>query len=394
MSGKNDGGDKTEKPTSKKLQDARKKGDVAKSKDVTSAVGLMVWLVLVVLTVSFAGSRLAMLYDSLFVTIGQGWLNTGFAGAARTIGAQSAELAIMLVAMLLIPVAAVGLLTEFLQAGPVLTFEKLTPKLDSMNPVEGVKRMFSLDNLIELAKSIAKAALLFTLGWLVIKSSLPQIVALARAPDLPMTAIGGLMWSLTVKLMASSVAVFALFALLDAVYQRYSFEKKMRMSMRDIKQEMKESEGDPYIKAQRRQMAQQLAQQNATQAARGAAALVVNPTHIAIAIDYDRETCPVPTIAAKGEDEVARAMRRAAEEAGVPIVRNIPLARDMLARAEVGEIVPSDLFDIIAEVILWAQEVRAQVQAQRDADFGQLAALPPRRAAAPGEDLTQYTNPH
>jgi len=393
MAGNNDSGDKTEKPTPKKLQDARKKGDVPKSKDVTSAVGLMIWLVLGVLTIGYAASRLAALYDSLFVTIGQGWLHTGFAGAARSIGAQAAELAIMLVAMLLVPVAAVGLLTEFLQAGPVLTFEKLTPKLDSMNPVEGVKRMFSMDNLIELAKSTAKAAALFLLGWLVVKSSLPQMVALARTPDLPMTAIGGLMWSLTFKLMAASVALFALFALLDAVYQRHSFEKKMRMSMRDIRQEAKESEGDPYIKGQRRQLAQQLAQQNATNAARNANVLVVNPTHIAIAIDYDRETCPVPTIAAKGEDHVARAMRRAAEEAGVPIVRNIPLARDLLARAEIGEIVPGDLFDIIAEVILWAREVREHVQAQREAAFGQAAALPPRRLAAPGEDLTRYTDP-
>jgi len=390
MSGNNDAGDKTEKPTPKKLQDARKKGDVAKSKDVTSAVGLMIWLVLFVLTIGYAGTRLGSLYDSLFATIGQGWLHTGFAGAARTIGAQSAELAVMLVAMLLVPVAAVGLLTDFLQAGPVLSFEKLTPKLDSMNPVEGVKRMFSMDNLIELAKSIAKAATLFLVGWLLVKSSLPQIVALARTPDLPMTAIGALLWSLTFKLMAASVATFALFALLDAVYQRYSFEKKMRMSMRDIKQEMKESEGDPYIKAQRRQLAQQLSQQNATNAARNANVLVVNPTHIAIAIDYDRETCPVPTIAAKGEDHVARAMRKAAEEAGVPIVRNIPLARDMLARAEVGEIVPGDLFDIIAEVILWAREVREHVQAQRDAPFGQPLPLPAKRIAAPGEDLTQY----
>ncbi|HEU5295015.1 MAG TPA: type III secretion system export apparatus subunit SctU [Burkholderiaceae bacterium] len=391
MSGNNDAGDKTEKPTPKKLQDARKKGDVPKSKDVTSAVGLMIWLVLGVLTVGYAGSRLASLYDSLFATIGQGWLHTGYAGAARTIGAQSAELAIMLVAMLLVPVAAVGLLTEFLQAGPVLTFEKMTPKLDSMNPVEGIKKMFSMDNLIELAKSIAKAAALFLVGWLVVKSSLPQMVALARTPDLPLTAVGGLLWALTFKLMAASVALFALFALLDAVYQRYSFEKKMRMSMRDIKQEAKESEGDPYIKGQRRQLAQQLAQQSATNAARNANVLVVNPTHIAIAIDYDRETCPVPTIAAKGEDHVARAMRKAAEEAGVPIVRNIPLARDMLARAEIGEIVPGDLFDIIAEVILWAREAREHVQAQRDASFGQLHALPARRIAAPGEDLTQYT---
>jgi type III secretion protein U len=392
MSDKNDGGDKTEKPTEKKLQDARKKGDVAKSKDLTSAVGLLVWLVLGTLAVGYAATRLAALYDSLFATIGAGWLHTGFAGAARSIGMQAVELAVTLVAMLLVPVAAVGVLTEFLQAGPILTFDRVKPKFDSMNPVEGVKRMFSVDNAIELAKNIAKAALLFLLGWFIVKSTLPQMVALARSPDLPVAAIGSLLWSLTLKLLASTVALFAFVALLDVVYQRWSFTKKMRMSMRDIKQEAKESEGDPYIKAQRRQAAQEWSQRNAQQAARNANVLVVNPTHIAIAIDYDAETNPVPTIAAKGEDHVARAMREAAEEAGVPIVRNIPLARDMLARAEVGEVVPADLFDIIAEVILWAREAREQVCAQRDPD-GAGTPPPAPRLAAPGEDLTRYKRP-
>jgi type III secretion YscU/HrpY family protein len=393
MSDKNDGGDKTEKPTQKRLDDARKKGDVSKSKDVTSALGLVMWLALGALTIGFAGHRLAALLDNLLTLIGQGWMTTGFAGAARSIGAQAAELALMLVAMLLVPVAAVGLLTDFLQTGPVLSFEKLKPKLDSMNPVEGVKKMFSMDNAIELIKSIAKASLMFLIGWLLIQSALPQIVGLARRPDLPMEAVGSLVWSLTLKLLTWTVAVFAGVALLDAVYQRWSFTKKMRMSMRDIKQEMKESEGDPHLKGKRRQMALEWSQSNATQAARNANVLVVNPTHIAIAIDYDRELNPVPTIAAKGEDHVALAMRQAAEEAGVPIVRNVPLARDMLARAEIGEIVPSDLFDIIAEVILWAREVREQVQAERAAGAAQPVVLPPRRIAAPGEDLTQYQEP-
>jgi type III secretion protein U len=189
------------------------------------------------------------------------------------------------------------------------------------------------------------------------------------------------------------VALFALVAILDAAYQRWSFTKKMRMSMRDIKQEMKESEGDPYIKQHRRQAHQEWSQRNAQQAARNANVLVVNPTHVAIAIDYDSETSPVPTIAAKGEDHVARAMRKAAEEAGVPIVRNVPLARDLLARGEEGEIIPADLFDIIAEVILWAREVREQVQAQRDADAAARVSPSPRRIAAPGEDLTHYPEP-
>src|SRR5258706_13787184 len=214
-----------------------------------------------------------------------------------------------------------------------------------------------------------------------------------RTPSLPPAAIGTLIWDLTLKLMAWTVALFALISLLDAAYQRWSFEKKMRMSLRDIKQEMKESEGDPYVKGQRRQMAQEWSQGNAQQTARNANVEVVNPTHIAIAIDYDRETNPVPTIAAKGEDHVARAMREAAEEAGVPIVRNIPLARDLLARGEVGEIIPADLFDVIAEVILWGREVRAEVQAQRNNEPLPADAAPRRRVDAPGEDLTHYTEP-
>jgi type III secretion protein U len=390
MAGDNDGGDKTEQPTPKKLEDARKKGDVAKSKEVTSTVVLIVWIGLGTLAVTYAGARFAALLDMLFAMVGQGWQHTGFAGAARDFGAKAAELALMLVAMLLVPVAAVGLLTDFLQIGPVLAFDKIKPNLEHLNPVEGFKRMFSVDNLIEVAKALAKTALLFGVGWLLVKSSLPQIVLLARSADLSAQAIGAMLWSLTLKLMAWTVALFALLSLLDAAYQRYSFTKKMRMSMRDIKQEMKESEGDPHIKGQRRQMAQEWSQRNSANAARNAAALVVNPTHIAIAIDYDRELNPVPTIAAKGEDHVARAMREAAEEAGVPIVRNVPLARDLLRRGEVGEIIPADLFDIIAEVILWAREVRAEVEAQRNNEAVALDDAPRRRVIAPGEDLTHY----
>lgn len=396
MAGKNDGGDKTEKPTPKKLQDARKKGDVAKSKEVTSTVVLVVWLGLGALAVNYAGSRIAVLFEAMFAAVGRGWLHTGFAGAVRDLGAQAFELGMLLVAMLVVPAVAVGLLTEFLQAGPVLTFEKMKPKLDSLNPVEGIKRMFSVDNVVEVLKALAKTALLFLIGWLVVKAALPQMVGLARSPSVPVQAIGALVWDLTVDALAWTLAIFSLVALLDAVWQRHSFTKKMRMSMRDIKQEMKESEGDPYVKMQRRRTQREWSQQGAAQSARAANVLVVNPTHIAIAIDYDPETCPVPTIAAKGEELVALAMREAAQEAGVPVVRNIPLARDLLARGEEGDIVPKDLFEIIAEVILWAREVRADLDAQRrgatDAEAAETeTATPrPRRIATPGEDLTRY----
>jgi type III secretion protein U len=391
MSDKNDGGDKTEKPTPKKLDDARKKGDVVKSKEVTSTVVLVLWLGIGALVLGYAATRLATLWDALFVIIGQGWEGSGYAGAVRSIGGMALELGVLLVGAFLVPIAAAGLLADFLQAGPVLTFEKVKPKIENMNPVEGVKRMFSMDNLIEMVKALAKTAVLFLLGWLLVKASLPEIVGLARSPTLSPQTIGALIWDLTFKLLTWTIATFAMVSLLDAAYQRWSFTKKMRMSIRDIKQEMKESEGDPYIKQHRRQAAQEWQQRNSAQAARNANVLVVNPTHVAIAIDYNSETSPVPTIAAKGEDHVARAMREAAEEAGVPIVRNVPLARDLLARGEIGEIIPADLFDVIAEVILWAREVREEVDALRSDKPTDVPTTPPkRRLVAPGEDLTHY----
>ena len=383
----NDSGDKTEKPTPKRLEDARKKGDVVKSREITSTVGLVLWVAIGSAAVTFAAVRISALCEQLFAMIGQGWMHTGFTGAARAMGAQAAELTVLLTLMLVVPVAAVGLLTDFLQTGPVLAFEKVKPNLEHLNPVEGIKRMFTMDNLIEVLKAVVKATALFVIGWLIVRNTLPDFIALARSPELTGASVGDMYWSLTAKMLAWPLGIFVLISLLDYSWQKYSFTKKMRMSMRDIKQEAKESEGDPHVKGQRRQMQQEWSQRNAQQAARNANVLVVNPTHVAIAIDYDRETSPVPTIAAKGEDDNALAMREAAEEAGVPIVRNVPLARDLLARAEIGEIVPSDLFDIIAEVILWAGEVRQQVEAQRTND---LTALKRRRTKPPGEDLTRY----
>lgn len=387
MSSKNDGGDKTEKPTPKRLKDARKKGDVAKSRDLTSAAGLVLWLALAAMITGFAITRVTALYDLLFATIGTGWVAIGFASAARNIGWQAGELVMMLVAITLGPAAVIGLLTEFLQAGPILTFEKVKPNLAGMNPVEGMKRMFSMDNLIEVLKAVVKTALLLTVGWMIVKGSLPDIMGLSRSASLPPGTVGQLISHLTIRTLAWSVALFALVALLDWVYQRHSFEKKNRMSMRDIKQEYKESEGDPHIKQHRKEAHQEWSQRNAANATRNANVLLVNPTRVAIAIDYDKETTPVPVISAKGEDEVAGAMRAAATEAGVPIVRNIALARELLARGEIGEIIPEDLFDIIAEVILWAREVRAQLDADRRGEASGEAVL---RRAAPGEDLTQY----
>jgi type III secretion protein U len=387
MAEQNDGGDKTELPTEKRLREARKKGDVPKSKEITTTLTLLVWLGLGAMALPLVGERITALTLGVLDSIRQ-----PFSFAAPAMGWMAIEVVLWVTGLVLVPVILVGLAVEFLQAGPVFTTEKVKPKLENLDPVAGVKKMFGIDNLVEVLKAVVKTVLLFFIGWIVIKGLLPQIALLSTAEP---ALIGTAMWQVMLKLLGWTLAVFAMVSVLDIAWQRHSFTKKMRMSLRDIRQEMKESEGDPHVKSHRRQTQQEWAQRNAANAAANANVLVVNPTHVAIAIDYDRETCPVPTLSAKGEDEVALAMREAALAAGVPVVRNIPLARDMLVRAEVGEIVPQDLFEVMAEVILWAREVREQVQAHTDPlhpgpAAGQPGRRSARRRAVPGEDLTRY----
>ncbi len=388
--------DKTEKPTPKRLLDARKKGDIPKSRDLVATMTLILWLALFAALGRSAIDRLNGLSEQLFTALNIGWDAGGFGGVVRHIGGAAFECLVWLSLMLLLPVVVVGLLVDFLQVGALWSLDKVLPKMEHLNPAAGIKRMFSMDSLMELLKNIVKSMLLLFLAGLLVHSVLPQWLGLAQQGEADARPLSALLWDVSWRLMAWSAAAFVGVALLDTVWQRHTFMKKLRMSLRDIKQEHKDNEGDPLIKQQRRQAHAEWSQQNSAQAARQANALVVNPTHVAIAIDYDRERCPVPLISAKGEGPVAAAMRAAAEEAGVPIVRNVPLARDLLARAETGAAIPPDLFDIIAEVVLWAAEVREDLARERDGSS--LTARPLARPDAPtqprqpvpGEDVTRY----
>ena len=387
MAGSDDSGDKTEKPTPKKLQDARKKGDVSKSKDITATAGMLAILLLAAVALPVVAEQMAALVRASFEV-----MQEPFELAMPRLGRQAALTLLSVVGMVVLPVALVGALVEFIQAGPVMSTEKLKPKMENMNPAKGIKRMFSMDNLVELLKSILKTAVVGTIAWLVMKKVLPDLPLLAGGrPE----NVGSALWHTTWTLLAWAGGAFALVSAADLAWQRFSYMKKMRMSMRDIRQEMKDAEGDPHLKGQRKQLQQEWAQQGANHAAADAHVLVVNPTHVAIAIAYDRETCPVPTVTAKGEDDDALAMRQAAQEAGVPVLRNIELARGLLADTETGEIVPAELFDVIATVVLWAQDVRhelakARGEAAAHAEDTAQNGKPRKRREPPGEDLTRY----
>ena len=352
MSNKNDSGDRTEKPTPKRLKDARKRGEVSKSKDVTATIGLVVWIIMGFIAIGFVGGRLAGLSNDVFSVVAapsrDAMINLAY-------GATGSVIAILL--LVISPVIVVSLLAEFLQVGPVLTLEKVKPRLSHLNLADGLKRMISVDNLVEVLKSVIKTSLLLGVGWLLTWS---MFLDLRTLPMADAGAFAAVLIRMTFVLMVWTVIVFALVSAVDAAYQRHSFIKKMMMSRRDIKQEMKEMEGDPDVKGQRKQLHQEWSAGGGPKAAGAANALLVNPTHFAVAIDFDAETNAPPFISAKGQGEMAQRMRAAADKNGVPVLRDVPLTRTLYARLDEGEEIPSDLFDAVAIVIVWARRVREQ----------------------------------
>lgn len=363
MAEKNDGADKSELPTPKRLRDARKKGDIAKSKDLGAGLLTAAWLGLFIFVSGFVAIEFARLATDTLAAAS----SMPFEKAAPAIGWAALVALIKISLMTLVPVAVIATFAEFVQVGALFTTEKMKFGLDKLNPVEGLKRMFGKDGLFELVKTLIKVAFVCAIAYVVIRAAVSeagQIVRLASWSPVSDTgpaaasATLDLTYRLTIKLFAMIVAVFLFVAVADWLYSKHSFIKKMMMSRRDIKQEYKDDEGDPMVKSQRREMHQEWANQNSLAATRGSSALLVNPTHIAIALDYDGDKTPVPVIAAKGAGELADAMRAEAKANGIPIIRNIATARTLWARGEIGEIVPEDMFDAIAAIILWAKKAR------------------------------------
>lgn len=343
-------GDQTEKPTPKRLRNARKDGDVAKSRELTSTALVLCWLVIAWLAVPLVTRELLGLLQSCLdavAQVGHGPTPPLWLAAARVLFVVSIPL--LVVALL------IGLLVEFLQAGPVFAPQKVRPQADRLNPAEGLKRMFSEENLVEVVKSVLKTAALVTIFVLVLMRMLPEILRLplGQARDLGAAHWHGLLW-----LGVWSICVFSLFSVLDVGYQRHAFTKKMRMSRRDIRQEMRDSEGDPFVKGRRRQLHQEWSQRNMLEAVRKSSAVVVNPEHIAIAILYEPGTTELPVVCAKGEGYTAQLIREAAEQAGVPIMRNVDLARGLHENIGLDEYISAEYFQAVAELLRWAQTIR------------------------------------
>lgn len=337
--------EKTEEATPKRLRDARKKGQVAKSRDLNTIVILIVALASIValrkhiyelltslMVRAFAiTSKIEITNEELFL-IGQSF----FVTYVKTI------------APYLLIVAVTAIFIGFFQIGPIFSTEPLKPQLKRLNMFENAKNMMKMKTLVELIKNVLKVFLVFFLAYLTVKENLNQIV-LSVSGTLPQAA--SIAATVIISFFIKIFICFVVIALIDFSYQRYNHKKEMRMSKDEVKREYKQDEGDPLIKSHRKQLHQELAMSDMKQSVVASDVVVTNPTEVAVAIKYDESEMMAPQLMAKGQRLFAEMIRETAMEAGIPIMQDVPLAWALL-ELDVGDEIPEDLYAAVAETLV------------------------------------------
>lgn len=347
-------GEKTEQPSHKRLREAREKGDVAHSKDFTQT--LLILALFGYMLGNASGiieslGRLMLIPSELAGMPFETALKTGLDAALRE--------AVGLVLPFVLIVLGIGMFGEFLQVGIVLAFKKLIPSGKKLNPMSNLKNIFSKRNLVEFLKSALKITFLSVLVAIVVRDALPELMSVPHSGLAGLeTGVGGMLRTLVVNVAVAYVII----SLADFAWQRMQHRKQLMMSKEEVKQEYKEMEGDPHIKSKRKHLHQEMVMQGAVNSARKASVVVTNPTHLAIALYYDPDETPLPVVLAKGEGALAEEMMRAAREAGVPVMQNIPLARALMADAQPDQYIPSELIEPVAEVLRLVRKLAGESQ--------------------------------
>jgi flagellar biosynthetic protein FlhB len=336
---------KTEDPTEKRLQDSRQKGQVAVSREVNH------WFIILASAISImalAPMVMSELKALLFKFIEQPHaIPTGRDVLPSVLSdvVTGAILAIMPVMLVLI-LAAFG--AGIVQNGFLFATEQIMPKLEKISPVAGFKRLFSVKSVVEFLKGVAKLVIVTCVGIAVLW---PHFSGFERMPTMELRDSFNVMHGLVNRLMIGVLAIVSLIAALDFLFQRMQHTKQLRMSRQDIKDEMKQSEGDPHVRARLRQIRRERAQQRMMQAVPEASVVITNPTHFAVALKYEMGDMNAPVMLAKGADNVAARIREVAGEHDIPIVSNPPLARAIFAGVEIGEEIPAEHYKAVAEII-------------------------------------------
>jgi len=349
--------DRTEAPTPRRRQEARAKGQVARSQDLTSAV---------LLFAAFAGLYFLgpALIGSLIAMVAAGLCDEAPGQMSDLVPFASAiglEL-LRRLGPLLVGLFAVGLIVLYAQVGGIITWQPLMPSLTKINPLNGIARLFSTRSLVMALINLMKLVFVAFVAYMTLAGSAGAILRAFTFDFHDILLLGG---ALLLELGMKLSAALLLLALIDYAWQRYRHERDLRMTKEEVKDELRSMEGDPNIKRRRRQLQLQLAMQRLRKDVPRADVVVTNPTHYAVAIQYDPDAMIAPKVVAKGTDYVAIRIRQIAAEFGIPMVERKPLARALYESVEVGQYIPERFYRAVAEILAYIYELTGRSPVRR-----------------------------
>jgi len=358
MSEQNSGQEKTEEASAHKLKKSKDDGQVARSKDLSTTISLIATLFILKLS---AGLFLEGLSDSFRLSYIQfGHSEIGLDDLDTLLGYNMLVFIKLLSPLLLTSVLVVAL--SLVPGGWVFSAKNFAPKLSKLNPITGLGRIFSAQNWSELLKSILKVLVLLGVGYVLVRAALPDLVALQRSSVLEaISAALDLTFNLTLCLML----IFVVFSFIDIPLQRYFFLKKMRMTKQERKEEHKNQEGRPEVKARIKQLQRQMLQRQISKVIKNADVVIVNPTHYAVALKYDTKKAAAPFVLAKGVDETALYMRQMAAKHVLEVVEIPPLARAIYFTTQINQQIPAPLYTAVAHVLTYILQLKAWRQGRR-----------------------------
>jgi len=347
-------GEKTEPATPKKRQEARKKGQVAKSMDLPAAFILFFSFLSFFLLGGYMKEKLVSLFQSIFYNFLT--LNLSMNNIMVLFETVSLQMLLILGPIFLISIV-IAVLGNYLQIGFLMTGDPLMMKFSKINPLEGAKKLFSLRAVVDFLKSMLKMTIIGIVVYQTLWGEREHIMQLAR---LPLEEIMIYASAVTLRLGIKIGFVLIVLAILDYIYQKYEHEKSLKMSKQDIKDEYKKSEGDPLVKGKIREKQRRMALQRMMAEVPKADVVITNPTHFAVAIQYDAGKMQAPTVIAKGTDYIALKIKQVAKDNGIITMENKTLARALYAQVEIGESIPSDMFQAVAEVLAYVYKMKGK----------------------------------
>ncbi len=350
--------EKTEDATQSRRDEWRSQGQVSQSKEVGAALVVLATTGAIYISSTWAFSGIRGLFNDLLGDLNHFVMRDWSAGTVIKLGSYVAKMLLYILGPIVGAALVVGIVGTLLQVGFLWTTRPLEPDLDRINPLSGLKRIFSLDGLFETFKAAIKFIIVGVVAYIFLKDWVFQAGGLW---DVEAAGVSVFLGRHAIKILFVIGLSMFIMALLDYGFQKFRYEQRIKMTKQEAKQERKQVEGNPQVKARIRAIQRQVATRKMTEAVRKADVIVTNPTHIAVALIYDRENMFAPRVVAKGADFMAEQIKKIAREAGVPCVENVPLARALFKALKVGQFIPRDLYNAVAEVLAYVYRLKGKV---------------------------------